>query len=73
MKNIAVFGAGRIGRIHATNLAAQPGVKLKSVCDAVPAAAAAVQAAAQLVMLRALAAAPHPPTMMPAAPRSNAC
>ncbi|UUZ69936.1 inositol 2-dehydrogenase [Polaromonas sp. P2-4] len=40
MKNAAVFGAGRIGRIHATNLAAQSGVKLKYVCDAMPAAAA---------------------------------
>ena len=40
MKHVAVLGAGRIGRIHATNLAAQPGVKLKYVCDAVPAAAA---------------------------------
>ena len=37
MKNVAVFGAGRIGRIHATNLAAQPGVRLKYVCDALPA------------------------------------
>ena len=40
MKNVAVLGAGRIGRIHATNLAAQPGVRLKSVCDAMPEAAA---------------------------------
>ncbi len=32
-KNVAVFGAGRIGRIHATNVAALPGVKLKYVCD----------------------------------------
>ena len=40
MKNVAVFGAGRIGRIHASNLAALPGVQLKYVCDAVPAAAA---------------------------------
>ncbi|MFC3683385.1 inositol 2-dehydrogenase [Hydrogenophaga luteola] len=40
MKHVAVFGAGRIGRIHATNLAAQPGVQLKYVCDALPAAAA---------------------------------
>jgi len=39
MKNVAVFGAGRIGRIHASNLAALPGVKLKYVCDAMPAAA----------------------------------
>jgi len=40
MKNVAVFGAGRIGRIHASNLAALGGVKLKYVADAVPAAAA---------------------------------
>lgn len=40
MKQVAVFGAGRIGRIHATNLAAQPGVQLKYVCDAVATAAA---------------------------------
>jgi myo-inositol 2-dehydrogenase / D-chiro-inositol 1-dehydrogenase len=40
MKNVAVFGAGRIGRIHATNLASLPGVHLKYVCDALPAAAA---------------------------------
>ncbi len=33
MKNVAVFGAGRIGRIHASNLAALPGVKLKYVSD----------------------------------------
>lgn len=40
MKHVAVLGAGRIGRIHATNLAAQAGVQLKYVCDALPAAAA---------------------------------
>ena len=39
MKNVAIFGAGRIGRIHASNLAALPGVKLKYVCDPVAAAA----------------------------------
>jgi myo-inositol 2-dehydrogenase/D-chiro-inositol 1-dehydrogenase len=39
MKNVAVFGAGRIGRIHASNLAALSGVKLKYVSDPVPAAA----------------------------------
>jgi myo-inositol 2-dehydrogenase/D-chiro-inositol 1-dehydrogenase len=39
MKNVAVFGAGRIGRIHSSNLAALPGVKLKYVSDPVPAAA----------------------------------
>ena len=33
MKNVAVFGAGRIGRIHAGNLARLPGVSLKYVCD----------------------------------------
>lgn len=40
MKNVAVFGAGRIGRIHSSNLAALSGVKLRYVCDPVPAAAA---------------------------------
>jgi myo-inositol 2-dehydrogenase / D-chiro-inositol 1-dehydrogenase len=33
--NAAVFGAGRIGRIHAGNLAALPGVNLRFVCDPV--------------------------------------
>ena len=40
MKNVAIFGAGRIGRIHASNLAALPGVQLQFVCDPVAAAAA---------------------------------
>lgn len=42
MKNVALFGAGRIGRIHAANLAALPGVQLKYVCDPMSAAAAEV-------------------------------
>ncbi len=46
MKNVAVLGAGRIGRIHATNLAALPGVALKYVCD--PMGTAAADLAAQL-------------------------
>lgn len=33
MKQVALFGAGRIGQIHGANLAALPGVKLKYVCD----------------------------------------
>lgn len=33
MKNVALFGAGRIGRIHAANLAALPGVQLALVSD----------------------------------------
>lgn len=33
MIHIAVFGAGRIGKIHTANLMAQPGVKLKYVVD----------------------------------------
>ncbi|MFM2274857.1 MAG: hypothetical protein RL211_729 [Pseudomonadota bacterium] len=45
MKNVAIFGAGRIGRIHAGNLAALPGVNLKYVCD--PMAAAASELAQQ--------------------------
>jgi len=31
MKNVAVFGAGRIGRIHAANFAALPGVTLRCI------------------------------------------
>jgi myo-inositol 2-dehydrogenase / D-chiro-inositol 1-dehydrogenase len=31
--DVAVFGAGRIGRIHAANLARQPGARLKYVVD----------------------------------------
>ena len=46
MKNVAIFGAGRIGRIHATNLAALPGVQLQAVCD--PVASAAAELAGQL-------------------------
>jgi myo-inositol 2-dehydrogenase / D-chiro-inositol 1-dehydrogenase len=37
MTNVAVFGAGRIGRIHASNIAALPSVKLKYISDPVPA------------------------------------
>jgi myo-inositol 2-dehydrogenase/D-chiro-inositol 1-dehydrogenase len=33
MKNVALFGAGRIGRIHGGNAAALPGVALRYVCD----------------------------------------
>jgi myo-inositol 2-dehydrogenase/D-chiro-inositol 1-dehydrogenase len=46
MKNVAVFGAGRIGRIHAGNLARLPGVKLKTICD--PMGDSAAQLAQQL-------------------------
>jgi len=45
MKNVALFGAGRIGRIHATNLAALRGVKLKTISDPVPSAASELAAA----------------------------
>jgi len=45
MKNVALFGAGRIGRIHATNLAALSGVKLKTISDPVPNAASELAAA----------------------------
>jgi myo-inositol 2-dehydrogenase/D-chiro-inositol 1-dehydrogenase len=44
MIEVALFGAGRIGKIHAGNLAAQPGVKLKYVVDvSAPAAAELAQ------------------------------
>jgi myo-inositol 2-dehydrogenase/D-chiro-inositol 1-dehydrogenase len=38
--NVALFGAGRIGKIHATNVARQPGISLKYIVDAVPETAA---------------------------------
>jgi len=44
MIEVALFGAGRIGKIHGGNLAAQPGVKLKYVVDvSAPAAAELAQ------------------------------
>ena len=46
MKHVAVFGAGRIGRIHASNLAALPGVQLQAICD--PSAEAASDLAQSL-------------------------
>lgn len=39
MIGVAVLGAGRIGRIHATNAAASPRARLVAVSDAIPAAA----------------------------------
>jgi len=39
MIEVALFGAGRIGSIHAGNLARQPGVKLKYIADVKRAAA----------------------------------
>jgi myo-inositol 2-dehydrogenase/D-chiro-inositol 1-dehydrogenase len=39
MQDIAILGAGRIGRIHAKNVASQPGMRLKYVVDPVAAAA----------------------------------
>jgi myo-inositol 2-dehydrogenase/D-chiro-inositol 1-dehydrogenase len=45
MLNIALVGAGRIGRIHAANVAAEPRLRLSHVVDPVPAAAAEIAAA----------------------------
>jgi myo-inositol 2-dehydrogenase/D-chiro-inositol 1-dehydrogenase len=45
MIDVALFGAGRIGRIHAGNLARQPGTRLKYVVD--PNAEAAAELAAR--------------------------
>ena len=42
--DVAVFGAGRIGKIHAANLARHPGVRLKYVVDVNREAAAALAA-----------------------------
>ena len=46
MKTFALFGAGRIGRIHAANIAAHAGARLKYVVDVDAAAAAALAASA---------------------------
>ncbi len=46
MKSVAIFGAGRIGQIHASNIATLPGVDLKYVCD--PLGDSATQLAARL-------------------------
>jgi myo-inositol 2-dehydrogenase/D-chiro-inositol 1-dehydrogenase len=42
MHDIAILGAGRIGRIHATNAARHPGLHLKYIVDPVAAAATAL-------------------------------
>jgi myo-inositol 2-dehydrogenase/D-chiro-inositol 1-dehydrogenase len=42
MTDVALFGAGRIGKIHAGNLVRQPGVKLKYVVDVDTTAATAL-------------------------------
>lgn len=44
MIQVAVFGAGRIGKIHTANLMAQPGVRLKYVVDVHEPSAAALAA-----------------------------
>ncbi len=44
MTDAAIFGAGRIGKIHAGNLARQPGVRLKYVVDPDTASAQALAA-----------------------------
>ena len=46
MFNVAVLGAGRIGRIHARNAAAHPHLQLKAIVD--PAGDSAAQLAAEL-------------------------
>jgi myo-inositol 2-dehydrogenase / D-chiro-inositol 1-dehydrogenase len=42
MLRIGLFGAGRIGRVHAANIAANPRAQLACVYDAIPAAAEAL-------------------------------
>jgi len=44
MPALALFGAGRIGQIHAANAAAHPGLALKYVVDPVADAAARLAA-----------------------------
>jgi myo-inositol 2-dehydrogenase/D-chiro-inositol 1-dehydrogenase len=45
MLNIAVIGAGRIGRIHAGNIAAHPGARLAGIADPVAEAAQSLASA----------------------------
>jgi myo-inositol 2-dehydrogenase/D-chiro-inositol 1-dehydrogenase len=42
MRQLALFGAGRIGQVHAANVAAHPALTLKYVCDPAEAAARAL-------------------------------
>lgn len=42
MHDVALIGAGRIGRIHAANIGRTPGLRLKYVVDPIAAAAQAV-------------------------------
>src|SRR5512143_836494 len=42
MMDVALFGAGRIGKIHGGNVARQPGARLKYVVDVDAAAAGAL-------------------------------
>jgi len=51
MIEVALFGAGRIGAIHAGNIARQPGVRLKYIVD--------VDAAASLDSRQMLASLPE--------------
>jgi myo-inositol 2-dehydrogenase/D-chiro-inositol 1-dehydrogenase len=51
MRQLALFGAGRIGQVHAANVAAHPGLALRYVCDpAGPAAQALAQRAGAAVV-----------------------
>jgi myo-inositol 2-dehydrogenase/D-chiro-inositol 1-dehydrogenase len=61
MKTVALFGAGRIGRIHGANLASLPGVRLKFVCDPMPEAAGelAAKLGAQVATVEAVFADPE--------------
>ena len=52
MREIALFGAGRIGRIHAGNIAAEPEFRLRYVVDVNATAAGELAAKAQLALLR---------------------
>jgi len=60
MKHFALFGAGRIGRIHAANIAAHPGARLRYVVDVDAAAAGAIAAAAGAKVVDAAAALADP-------------
>jgi myo-inositol 2-dehydrogenase/D-chiro-inositol 1-dehydrogenase len=49
MINAAIFGAGRIGKVHTHNIAGLPGVALRYVVDVNPAAAAELEVHAVVI------------------------
>ena len=68
MHNIAIIGAGRIGKIHAANATAHPGVTLKYVVDPITPAAEELAAytGAAVAALLTVGESPVDPALAPA-------